>query len=129
MRIAMDNGGFNINYVDIVYSEGLPEMHIASIDMEVVDEGGWDSTTHAEATVTIFDDNNSPVENATVYGHWSGLTTDTDSGTTDANGKVTLLSDSTSETGTFTFTVDNVTKTGWAYESAANVETSDSISN
>ena len=70
------------------------------------------------------------VAGATVSGHWSGLTQDLDSGVTDSNGSVTLNSDTVnkSASGTFTFTVDDVTLPAWQYDPAANVKTSNSIS-
>jgi hypothetical protein len=84
---------------------------------------GWTAT----ASVTIHDDGASPVENATVAGHWSGLTSDLDNGITNASGTVALNSDRINDTGTFTFTVDNVT--GCQYNPSLNNETSDSIDN
>ena len=78
--------------------------------------------------MTIVDANGSPVEGATVYGTWSGLTSDSDSGTTGSDGKVALDSDSVKNAaGTFTFTVDNVVLDGWEYDAGANDETSDTI--
>jgi len=69
-----------------------------------------------------------PVEGAVVLGHWSGLTGDIDSGVTDENGSVSLKSNKVRNTGgTFTFTVDDLTKDGWTYDPAANDETTDSI--
>jgi len=82
----------------------------------------------AVATVTIVDNSSKSVEGATVSGYWSRLTSDTDSGTTGSNGEVALKSDSVKNAeGTFTFTVDGVTKDGWIYNSSANVKTSDSV--
>ncbi len=107
-----------------------PEMHVASIDMELVSRyQGWNY--YVTATVTIVDNTGSSVEDATVYGNWSDATTDSDSGTTDASGKVTLQSDSVwkPESGTtFTFCVTDVEKTDWQYNSSANVETCNSTS-
>ena len=80
--------------------------------------------------MTVVDANNNPVEGAMVYGHWEGATTDSDSGATDAEGKVTLQSDAVQKPRsgtTFTFVVDDITKDGWVYDSLANVETRDSI--
>ena len=65
-----------------------------------------------------------------MYGSWSGATSDTDSGVTDATGKVTLESDEVKNPPsgtTFTFTVDDVVKSGWTYDPSNNTETSDSI--
>ncbi len=120
---AVDNNGLYYNFT----TSAARLMHVASIEMstEVIKLNGW--YTYAIATVIIVGDDG-PVENATVYGHWSGLTTDTDSGLTDANGQISLESDAVKNAaGTYTFTVDNVVKDGWIYDSSANVETSDSI--
>ena len=101
-------------------------MHVAIIEMSLQTRG---ANVNAVATVTIVDADGNPVEGATVYGQWSGLTSDSDSGVTDASGKVALSSDRVRNVrGTFTFTVTDVTKDGWAYDPSANVERSDSIS-
>jgi hypothetical protein len=102
-------------------------MHVVSIDMSFKTAG---PNRNAIALVTIVDAAGVPVEGATVEGHWSNATTDTDSGLTDANGGVALNSDKmrNASSGTiFTFTVDSVSLARWAYDPAANVETSDSI--
>jgi len=104
-----------------------PKMHVAKIDMALVKNPIY---TYAKATVTIVDSNNIPVEGATVYGKWSGATSDSDSGVTNSNGQVTLQSDRVRRPPagtTFTFCVGDVTKSGWVYDSSANVETCDSI--
>jgi subtilisin len=112
-------------------------MHVFSIDMgefKIV-EAGPNKFYTAEATVTIFavdtDGNplSSPVEGATVYGTWSGATSDSDSGVTDANGEVSLESNKVknpSSGTTFIFTVDNVEKAGWTCDWKISV-TSESI--
>jgi hypothetical protein len=102
-------------------------MHISDIKMELKMAG---PNVNASATVTIVDTYGMPVSGATVSGHWSGATSDADSGVTDSSGKVTLKSDRLRDPAsgaTFTFTVDNVVKAGWSYNPGANVETSDSI--
>jgi len=107
-------------------------MHIINIDMSTDSrKAGPNTFVWAVAAVTIVvDDSDSQVEGAKVSGHWSGATSDRSSGVTDANGQVSLESDSvrnpSGET-TFTFTVDDVVKTDWTYNSSANEETSDSI--
>jgi serine protease len=96
-------------------------MHMASIDMSTSVRG---VNTTASATVKVVDANDIPVGGATVNGTWSGLTGDTDSGITDANGQVTLTSDRVKNaSGTFTFTVDDVVLSYWTYDSAANIVT------
>ena len=105
------------------------KMHVKSITMALKKVGNY---TYALATITIVDGNPvaNPVAGAKVSGHWSGATNDSDTGTTNSSGQVTVQSNSVRRPPsgiTFTFTVDNVTLSGWVYDSAANVETSDSI--
>jgi hypothetical protein len=102
-------------------------MHVSDIYMSLKISGPW---VNAIAKISIVDENGTPVEGATVSGKWSDTTSDIDSGTTKANGQVSLRSDKVKnpKSGTtFTFSVDDVAKAGWEYNSTANVETSDSI--
>ena len=107
-------------------------MHVSDIYMSLGHVvAGINKFYTAVATVTIVDSGDNPVEGATVSGHWSGATSDSDSGVTDVDGKVSLQSDKVKNPisgTTFTFTVDDVTKDGWTYDSGANSKTSDSIS-
>jgi len=95
-------------------------MHVSNIDMgefKIV-FAGINKFYTAEATVTIVDASDIPVEGATVSGTWSEATTDVDSGVTDTNGQVGLESDKVKNppSGTkFIFTVDNVEKAEWTY--------------
>ena len=114
-------------------SGGIPDpppaigiMHVSIIDMSLKKVA---INVNAIAIVTIVDANAKPVGGATVYGHWSGATSDVDSGVTNASGIVSLESNKVKKPKrgtTFTFTVDDVTKVGWTYEPGANIETSDS---
>ena len=108
------------------------KMHVADITMDLATvQRGPNPWTYAIATVTILDEGDLPVEGATVSGHWSEATSDSDSGVTGADGKVSLESDKVKNalSGTaFTFTVDDVALSGWTYDSSANTETTDSIS-
>jgi hypothetical protein len=102
-------------------------MHVSNIEMSLRTRGPW---VNAIATVTIVDESGAPVEGATVSGKWSGAASDSESGTTNNKGQVTFKTDRVKNlpSGTiFTFTVDDVTKEGWTYDSGVNVETSDSI--
>jgi subtilisin family serine protease len=113
--------------VTVVEEAPANSMHIASIEMSktTIRLRGW--YTYATARVTIVDGDGNSVDGATVSGSWSGLTTGTDSGTTNA-GHATLNSDSVKNAaGTFTFTADDVSLTGWTYNQTANAETSGSI--
>ena len=112
---------------ELVVSSVTNAMHVASIDMSLKTAG---PNINGIARITIVDAGGALIGGATVEGHWSNATTDTDSGLTDTSGEVALNSDKmkNAPSGTnFTFTVDDVLLTGWTYDQAANVETSDSI--
>jgi hypothetical protein len=101
-------------------------MHIDSIVMSTETRG---KNIKAIATVKIVDATGGSVEGATVSGQWSNLTSDSDAGATDANGNVALKSDRVRDaSGTFTFTVTNVTKDGWDYAWVENIIDSGNIS-
>jgi cyanophycinase len=100
------------------------EMHIASIAMSVVPAGN--NRFRAQALVTVADANNLPVNGATVTGNFTGDSSGSASGVTNASGQVTLLSPIKQNGANWTFCVTNVTKASWAYNAAANVETCDS---
>ncbi len=73
----------------------------------------------AQATITIVDGLDNPVVGAVVSGTWSGLTSDSDSGTTGTNGQVVLESNKVknAKSGyTFTFTVNGVVFGGWTWD-------------
>jgi beta-glucosidase len=100
-------------------------MHVADIAMVAVNAGGpnW----QAIATVTVVDGSGNPVEGATVYGAFSGLVSKAFSKTTAADGTAEFSSPKSRSSGTITFCVDNITKDGYTYDEAANVETCDSV--
>ena len=110
-----------------------PTMHVASIVMSVVPRGSSGGTSYerGQAVVTIVDSNGNPVNGATVSCSWTrdGSNSGTDSGTTDSSGVVMVHSNDERSSGSHTFvvTITGVSKTGWTYDSSANVETSDSI--
>ena len=88
-------------------------------------------TATATAAVKVLDASGKVVPGATVTGNWSGIVSKTGATATTATstGVATLTSPTAAKTarGTFTFTVTGVTKTGYGYVSASNLETSDSI--
>ena len=84
--------------------------------------------TTATASVKIVNDKGAAVSGATVAGSWSGIVTGSGTATTNSKGTATLTSPKTKlNSGTFTFTVTGVTRSGYQYAPATNTETSDSI--
>ena len=101
-------------------------MHVGEIIISTVKKG---ANVDAKANVIVKDNSGIAVEGAIVYGRWSGLTSNLDFSVTDSTGIVLLESDRMKKpSGTCTLTVNNIAKDGWIYDSASNVETSDSIS-
>jgi hypothetical protein len=77
-------------------------------------------------TVPVLDSSKVEVSGATVNGSWTGAYNRDVSGSTNSQGQV-IFSTPWTYGGTFTFTVSNITKTGWTYDSKANEDTSDWI--
>jgi len=103
---------------------GSTVMHVETIEMSVVAEGGpW---YHAEAVVTILDAGGAPVSGATVSGSFTGDSSGPASGGTDANGQVTVISPRARNGVNWTLCVDDVIKSGASYNAGANLETCDS---
>ena len=80
----------------------------------------------ASGIVTIVDDTGAVVGGATIQAVWSGLTAESQSGTTDGSGQAIFRSPkvSNSQMGEFVFAVTDVVVSGFVYDPAANVETS-----
>ena len=127
LTVTDDEGLTDEDAIIVTVSEEVvdSDMKVASIDMALKNRGVFVSAT---ALITIVDAEGIPVDSANVSGSWSGLTNDTDSAVTDINGQVTVESDFVKNaSSTYIFTVYSVVKSGWVYDSASNVETSDSI--
>jgi len=95
-------------------------VHVSDI---TVVETGSKNKYYGNATVTVVDQDNAPVQGATVYGNFDAPTTATKSGVTGADGKVTIVSDKSRPSIDFCFTVTNVIFAGGAYDEGANLVT------
>ncbi|NQT52290.1 S8 family serine peptidase, partial [bacterium] len=132
LTVTDDQGATATDSVQITVAEPPPPpepqavLFVADIEMalKVIR-----NRTYATATVTIVSIDGAPCPNATVAGTWTGPKTGAVSGTTGADGTVTLTSPLAKDTFTYTFTVTSVAATNCTYEPSLNVETSDSISN
>ena len=101
------------------------EMYVYNISM--TKENYWGLLYRAKATITVKDTNGNVVPNATVYVAWTGKVSQSQNAVTNAYGQVTFTTSWAFGNGTFTVTVNNVTHATLVYNSALNVETSDSI--
>ncbi len=111
--------------VDYIQVSEAPDTscHVGAIDMA----DGGNPSYKAEATITVHDENCAPLAGVTVDITWSGAAPGSDSGVTDDYGQVTFTSDRNKSGGTYTCCVDNLTKSGYPYDSPSNHETCDSI--
>jgi hypothetical protein len=95
-------------------------MHVGDLD------GAASNTTstrwQARVTITVHDANHAPVASAVVSGAWSNGTTGTASCTTGASGQCTVTKSNLARArvASVTFTVNNVTKSGFTYQAGAN---------
>ena len=110
--IVTDDGGLSNTDTAVVTISGA--MHVADITMSTKKKG---VNVSAIAAITVSDADGQPVAGAEVFGQWSGLTSDSDSGLTDENGIVSFSSNNLRKPGgTFTFTVNGVVKDEWTYD-------------
>ncbi len=106
-------------------------MHVESITISTIKGYNYyrgSYRTKAMAVVEILNSLGDPVMGAVVSGQWSGLAEDRDSARTNSEGKAYVYSNwETSAPGTFTFTLDGVSKRGCTYNPDQNLETEDSV--
>ena len=95
----------------------LVNMWITAISGQALAQG---KNKYARVTVTVRDANGQPVSGAVVTGQWSGARTGTGSGTTASNGTVSIDSAKQKTSGTTTFTVTGITRSGYNYTPAQN---------
>jgi len=125
LTVTDDQGAIDTDTVSITAASGVEiPMHVADIMMGIDQRG---VNVSAFAKVTVVDDSNVPVQNASVSGKWSGLVSENQTGYTDADGQVVFTSQRTKSSGTFVFEVTNLHVAGYIYTPENNVETSDAI--
>jgi len=109
------------------FTTGAPaEVYVYDIDMSWYE--GKTGYYVATATVWIKDTALNDIDGATVTGDWSGASSQTGvEGITDEYGKTTIESKAVKGGGTYTFTVTDVSATGYTYNPSLNVETYDSV--
>lgn len=75
----------------------------------------------ATMTVTVHDGNHNPLSGAVVSGNWSGGTSGSTSCTTGSNGQCTMTKNlSKRAASSATYTITNITKSGYSYSSSGN---------
>ena len=99
----------------------LPAMHVSDLDgvSTLVRTNAWKATV----TITVRDAGGLAVSGAVVTGTWSGGTTGTATCTTGTNGTCSVATGNIKTTKpSVTLSVTNIVKSGYVYDSAANVD-------
>ena len=109
--ISDGHGGTASATVTVTVNPSAPTAVVAVAMSAKAYSGYWKAT----ATVTLTTPSGSPIASATVYGHWSGVYSGSVSKTTSGTGKAAFTSGSIRTSGTVTFTVDRVVKSGQTY--------------
>jgi serine protease AprX len=92
-------------------------MHVGDLDGSTVPgPTSWNATV----TITVHDASENPVSGAVVTGSWSSGATGSGTCTTNASGQCSLIKNVRNTSLSVTFTVTNVTKSGFSYNAAAN---------
>jgi hypothetical protein len=92
-------------------------MHVGDLDGVTVSMG---NTWNATITITVHDAAHLPVSGAVVTGSWSSGASGSGSCTTNASGQCSVSKNVRNSSNSVTFTVTNVTKSGFSYNAAAN---------
>ncbi|MDX1617427.1 MAG: family 16 glycosylhydrolase [Balneolaceae bacterium] len=111
--------GTDSQVVSVSDGSGATTMHVQSIVTGTQNAG--QGNKHGTATVTIHDDQENPVSEATVTGTFSGTFNETVSGQTGSDGTVTLVTSGTAKGNvTVEFCVDDVTHASLTYDANQN---------
>jgi len=93
--------------------QGEPAAPIAYVNIDMAKQSFW-TWWRVTATVTIVDEQATPIGGATVRGHWSGVYERNVSGIA-TNGQVTLWTGWMQTSGTLTLTIDSIVKNNLEY--------------
>ena len=106
--------------VEVTSEPVATTVHVSDLDGTVNDLGRfWE----AVVTITVLDDADVPIPNATLYGTWSGNTSGTEIVTTNASGQAIVVSDKVlDKKDSVVFTVDNIVHESLSYDSAGNAD-------
>jgi hypothetical protein len=75
----------------------------------------------------VTDPTGNPISGATVNGSFNNIVSGPATATTDANGNAVLTSKRSKKSGTVTFTITGLAKSGYTYDASQNLQTSATI--
>jgi PKD repeat protein len=112
-----DSGGASGSDAVSITVGSPPSVHVGDLDGAYAGETKkWDATV----TITVHDEDDNPVANATVGGTWSAGATGGAECTTDSSGRCSVVKQRLRYVLSVTFTVDSVSAPGRSYLSASN---------
>jgi PKD repeat protein len=126
--VAWDNAGLSGSAsvtITVTAAPTTAKVYVGNIAMKGTTSRN--GTRSASAEVTVRDTSGKAVSGAVVSGSWSGAVSGTAAVTTNRKGVAAFKSPTTKSPGTFYFSVNAVTVSGYVYDVGLNVETSDSI--
>jgi subtilisin len=119
LTVTDDGGAFDSDTQTVVVSETAASTHIGDLDGNLANANKkfwW-----AQVTITVHDNDEGPVTDATAEGTWSGGASGSGSCLTGADGRCTVLSPKApSAQESIAFTVDNVAHATLPYDSTEN---------
>ncbi len=126
LTVTDNSGATNTATMVITVSSSTPQpsVYVYNLGIGIVPARHWAGVA---VTVELRDTDGNPVPDASVSGSWSGVVNGKSSGTTDANGMLTLSERNIKKTGAVQFTVDSVSAAGLTYAPNLNKETTVSI--
>ena len=126
--VAWDNGGLSASSgVTITVTEVPTTAKVFVADIVMKGSTSRKGNRNATAEVLIRDTAGRTISGAVVAGSWSGAVSGTSTTTTNRRGVATFRSPTGKAAGTFFFSVNGVTATGYVYDPSLNVKSSGSI--
>ncbi len=126
-----DNNGATATdalFIEIRNKPQSPTIHVGNIIMTGERTiKGKNKFCRASAVIPILDNTFQPVKEALVKSVWSGAYSRNVEGITTGDGTINFRTDWVKGCGAFTITVNDVSKTGYIYNSSENIETTDTI--
>ena len=117
--VVVTGGNTTVQNFALTATPPAAAAHVGDLDgsRQTINNKNWRATV----TVTVHDANHAPVANATVSGTWSSGGSGAGSCTTNASGVCSITSSNIStRNATVTFTVSNITASGYTYQSSSN---------
>ena len=127
LTVTDDDGATDTTTQDVTVSSGITiDMHVQDVTVWLAGTAGpWE---HIGVEATVVDSSNNPIGGVTVDMQLEtpGGSTVTGTATTDSSGVASIVFEKASRTsGVYTGTVIGLTKSGYSWDNAADVETSD----